>query len=324
MLRRDLHTCIHRHLSGPSAMWKSIRKLFKATNENSSARRFRVLILGPANAGKTTLLERLTDSPAGAAIVTRNGKRVKEVPRGYDQRGIHNVDDEITYASNPTFVFHDSGGFEAGGVKEVEAVWKFIQKRSLASPSQQLHAIWLCIPTDNDRPFGFLHSGFFTKSTAKVPVVGIFTKLDGRRTKVEIEVLGPAPSPSDFHDQAQVVDQKVAEFVNGLETRFRKEQYPPAGFIGVGDMDEVSEQSIASCNELLEVTMDALPHETQRSLLGLTVWKRNRRIHTAYVLKHVLHAGAEGNIMVKTPQPVQDEESELCTDKGFRILMVSE
>jgi hypothetical protein len=39
-------------------------------------RRFRVLILGPANAGKTTLLERLTDSPAGAAIVTRNGKRV--------------------------------------------------------------------------------------------------------------------------------------------------------------------------------------------------------------------------------------------------------
>ena len=43
------------------------------TNRNS---RFRVLILGPANAGKTTLLERLTDSPAGAAIVTRNGRRV--------------------------------------------------------------------------------------------------------------------------------------------------------------------------------------------------------------------------------------------------------
>ena len=70
-------------------------------------RRFRVLILGPANAGKTTLLERLTDSPAGAAIVTRNGQRVilhfplcsysgliysfisqiEEVPRGDDQVG---------------------------------------------------------------------------------------------------------------------------------------------------------------------------------------------------------------------------------------------
>ncbi|KAF9506468.1 hypothetical protein BS47DRAFT_1333835 [Hydnum rufescens UP504] len=301
-------------------MWKSIRKLFKADSD----KRFRVLILGPANAGKTTLLERLTDSPAGAAKVTRNGKRVKEVPRGYDQRGTHNIDDEITYASNPAFIFHDSGGFEAGGVEELEAVWKFIRKRSLASPLKQLHAIWLCIPTDNDRPLGFLQSGLFSESTASVPVIGIFTKLDGRRTKVEIEVLGPAPSPSDFRDHAQEVDQKVAEFVNGLETQFRNEQYPPAGFIRVGNMDEVSMRSIALCDQLLLVTMDALPHETQRSLLRLTVWKRNRRIHTMFVLKRVLHAGTEGSIVARTQQPVQDEESELCADKGFRILMVSE
>ncbi|KAF9505996.1 hypothetical protein BS47DRAFT_1353401 [Hydnum rufescens UP504] len=86
-------------------MWKSIRKHFKLPNkltkkgfikkavpgeqvpdeQNRVTRRFRVLILGPANAGKTTLLERLTDSPAGASIVTRNGKRIEEVPRGYDQ-----------------------------------------------------------------------------------------------------------------------------------------------------------------------------------------------------------------------------------------------
>jgi len=226
-------------------MWKYIRKLFKASNKDTD-RRFRVLILGPANAGKTTLLERLTDSPAGAAIVARNGKRVKGAPRGYDQRGIHNIDDEITYASNPAFVFHDSGGFEAGGVKEVEAVWKFIRKRSLVSPSQQLHAIWLCIPTDNDRPFGFLQSGFFSKSTASVPVIGIFTKLDGRRIKVEIEVLGPTPSPSDFHDRAQEVDREVAGFINGLQTQFRNEQYPPAGFIEVGSMYTLSKQQFGT------------------------------------------------------------------------------
>jgi hypothetical protein len=45
----------------------AIRRVYK---------RFRVLVLGPANAGKTTLLERLSDSPAGAATVTRDGKRV--------------------------------------------------------------------------------------------------------------------------------------------------------------------------------------------------------------------------------------------------------
>jgi len=86
-------------------------------------------------------------------------------------------------------------------------------------------------------------------------------------------------------------------------------------------MDEVSERSTASCNKLLRVTMDALPHETQRSLLGLTVWKRNRRVHTIYVLRRVLHAGAEGNIVVRAQQPGNDEESELRADRGFRILM---
>jgi hypothetical protein len=45
-------------------------------NTHDTSARFRVLILGPANAGKTTLLERLTQSPAGAAIVYRNGQRV--------------------------------------------------------------------------------------------------------------------------------------------------------------------------------------------------------------------------------------------------------
>ncbi|KAF9520439.1 hypothetical protein BS47DRAFT_1387458 [Hydnum rufescens UP504] len=210
------------------------------SDEESSVKRFRVLILGPANAGKTTLLERLTDSPAGAAIVTRNGKLVKQDPKGHDQRGIHIIDDEITYASDPAFVFHDSGGFEAGGVEEVEAVWKFIRKRSLASPSQQLHAIWLCIPTDNDRPFEFLQLGFFSESTASVPVIGIFTKLDGRRTKVEVEVLGPSPSPPDFLNCGQEVEWKVAEFINRLEMRFQKQKYPPAGFIRVGSMHTLS------------------------------------------------------------------------------------
>jgi hypothetical protein len=136
-----------------------------------------------------------------------------------------------------------------------------------------------------------------------VPVIGIFTKLDGRETKVMSEVVGPDPSQSDFLDCVPKVEQKVAEFVNGLETQFQDHQHPPAGFIRVRsmytlsepqfwhlnswlkDMDTVSEQSAASCNQLLRATMDALPHETERELLRLTVWKRNRRVHTIYVLK---------------------------------------
>jgi len=152
-------------------------------------------------------------------------------------------------------------------------------------------------------------------------VIGIFTKLDGRKTKIMTEVLGPAPAPSDFLDRAPEVEQKVAEFVNGLETQFRNQRYPPAGFLSVGEMHEVTERSIALCNQLLQTTMDSLPDETQRSLLGLTVWKRNRRIHTIYVLQQVLGGGVKENIMTKVPGPGKDEESLLCADKGFRILM---
>jgi len=67
--------------------------------------------------------------------------------------------------------------------------------------------------------------------------------------------------------------------------------------------------------------LDALPPGTQRSLLELTVWKRNRWVHTIYVLERVLGGGAKGNIMTRTPGPGEDEETQLRADSRFRILM---
>jgi len=255
--------------------------------------------------------------------VTRNGQRITEVPKGYDQRGIHNVEDEIRYASNSDFVFHDSCGFEAGGADEVKAVWRFIRTRSSASPSQQLHAIWLCIPTDNDRPLNILKSGFFSEPTASVPVIGVFTKLDGRLAKARTAVLGPNPSRSHYLHPPPEIEQKVDEFIDGLEKEFRNQPYAPFAFIRVGKMHEESEESVASCNGLLQTTMGALPNGTQRLLLGLTIWKRNRWSHTVYVLEQVLKAAAAavGNII---SGPGEDEESVLRADEGFKILMVSD
>ena len=88
------------------------------------------------------------------------------------------------------------------------------------------------------------------------------------------DVLGPNPSPSDFIHPPPEVKQKVAAFIAGLETEFRNLEYPPAAFISVGstyilseyycwnsslsvqDMHEDSEQSLVSCNQLLQLTVD--------------------------------------------------------------------
>ncbi|KAJ7110845.1 hypothetical protein C8R44DRAFT_633677 [Mycena epipterygia] len=126
--------------------------------------KFRVLILGRANAGKTTILERLAGAAISEAEVRRDGEILP------DQRGLHNVEDEICFPSRPGFVFHDSRGIEAGSAEELSTVQRFVENRSSTTDLRnQLHAIWyggrlcfiqvgisytfprMCIPLDESR-----------------------------------------------------------------------------------------------------------------------------------------------------------------------------
>jgi hypothetical protein len=61
------------------------------------------------------------------------------------QRGEHNIDNQLIFKSNPEFIFHDSRGFEAGTVNELELVKEFIRDRAdTRELPDQLHAIWYC------------------------------------------------------------------------------------------------------------------------------------------------------------------------------------
>jgi hypothetical protein len=61
------------------------------------------------------------------------------------QRGEHDINNQLIFKSNPDFIFHDSRGFEAGTVDELELVKKFIRDRADTKElSDQLHAIWYC------------------------------------------------------------------------------------------------------------------------------------------------------------------------------------
>jgi hypothetical protein len=59
------------------------------------------------------------------------------------QRGIHDIEYQLIFRSNPQFIFHDSRGFESGSLEEIETVKSFITKCARSQElSEQLHAIW--------------------------------------------------------------------------------------------------------------------------------------------------------------------------------------
>jgi hypothetical protein len=59
------------------------------------------------------------------------------------QRGLHDIETQFMFKSNPRFVFHDSRGFEAGAIDEFNMVQGFIAKRERQSAQRyRLHVIW--------------------------------------------------------------------------------------------------------------------------------------------------------------------------------------
>ena len=162
-----------------------LRELFVETLrgliEHYRCPHFRILIIGRANAGKTTILEKLCGGVMGGQpiiVFDKMGKLdiipmyflifysqvknwnflnfiwyhqwrwINSLPWVYSlialnhQRGLHDIEDQITYDGS-NFIFHDSQGFESGAKEEIQVVWDFIEKRSAATKMKdQLHSIW--------------------------------------------------------------------------------------------------------------------------------------------------------------------------------------
>ena len=137
--------------------------------------RFRILVIGRANAGKTTLLQRVCNTTEDPCIYDENNKNLVSVHRPEDeycfltfftslnlpqrystcfrcllacltlpiQRGIHDIHRPFTFRSNPGFIFHDSPGFETGDEKQLHEVLSFLDKKAKSNDvDDQLHAIW--------------------------------------------------------------------------------------------------------------------------------------------------------------------------------------
>ncbi|KAH9942686.1 hypothetical protein B0H21DRAFT_696180 [Amylocystis lapponica] len=150
-------------------------------------RHFRILIMERANAGKTTILQKVCNvNPDTKPIVhDKEGEKVAIwlLLVHCIKRGDHNIEHQITYEGS-AFIFHDSCGVEAGSKEELERVQDFISERSShAQLKEQLHAIWYCISLDNDRPVTSADEDFFKDYAGKAPVIVIFTKFEALTVK---------------------------------------------------------------------------------------------------------------------------------------------
>ncbi|KAF8329965.1 hypothetical protein F5887DRAFT_896122 [Amanita rubescens] len=215
---------------------------------------FRILVIGRANAGKTTILEKVCGVPKGTKpiIYDENGKL----------RGLHDIGHQITFPGS-NFIFHDSQGFESGSTEELEIAWEFIEKRSAETElKNHLHAIWYCIPMDSPRPIKPEELEFFNKGTGRVPSVVIFTKFDGQIAS-EFVNLTDAKDEDKWErarEIAEITFQKV------YLPKVLDAKYPPKAYVLLEDMDLPEK----NCAELTQQTADAIDDDSIHQLFVLT------------------------------------------------------
>ncbi|KAJ7737954.1 hypothetical protein B0H16DRAFT_1664692 [Mycena metata] len=235
-----------------------------AIDVRSKCQHFRILVIGRANAGKTTLLKKVCMSVEDPEIFGPDGKR-----------GIHDIENQLIFKSNRGFIFHDSRGFESGSIEETNKVKEFIARRAATnSLQQQLHAI-----CDTNRPLLKADEDFLdTDIRGKVPVIVIFTKFDGLATRAFQELRENQYSRSEAHRRMEQHAEKLltTEFIEPLKSR----NFPPSAYLHLANMHEES----TNCNELIEKTAKALTDDNLR-LLFVSVQQNNVDVSVKYAVQ---------------------------------------
>ncbi|KAI6100891.1 hypothetical protein EV401DRAFT_2061473 [Pisolithus croceorrhizus] len=255
--------------------------------------RFRVLIIGRANAGKTTILQRVCKTTEVPQVHDKDGKEVDIRVQGSLERGEHDIENEITFRSNPRYVFHDSRGFEAGRIDELKKVKSFLEGRAKAPKlADRIHAIWYCIPmTDRARALTTAEDTFFSIcGTSNVPVIAVFSKMDGLDAVAYQQLQKEGKNKLDAKSMAPERAMKI--FDNGdYVQRLLAMKYPPLDHVCLREMDKEN----ADCRGLIECTATALKDETLERLL-VSTQQTNMGICITYAINRTLRRYLGSNI----------------------------
>ncbi|KAG1898890.1 uncharacterized protein F5891DRAFT_1147864 [Suillus fuscotomentosus] len=225
--------------------------------------RFRILIIGRANAGKTTILQRVCNTRDNPQIYDSAGEKIDlEVLAASKSRELHDIHNEMVFQSNPGFVFHDPRGFEAGSESEFDKVKAFIADHSKETKiTKRLHVIWYCIPMDEaSRSFTAAENKFFSQcDTGSIPVIVLFTKFDALYDVAYSQLKKEGRSRKDAKEMAQKRAEET--FANGTQLKFLQNvRWPPRGHVCLPNMnkDDANPRPLIECtagtldDELLE------------------------------------------------------------------------
>jgi GTP-binding protein EngB required for normal cell division len=246
--------------------------------------RFRILVIGRANAGKTTLLQRVCNTTEDPCIFDDNGKNLLEPTAA---RGIHDIYRPFAFRSNPQFIFHDSPGFESGDEKQLQDVLSFIEQKSKSTEvDDQLHAIWFCLVLNKSRPLFPLETAFFeTARAGKVPVIAIFTKFDD----LMYQVCDMDDMDLDDMDLDDNATRRIAE--KEVEEKFRKPlnacTFPPRADVCFEALhtDETGKHQ-DQVKALIEKTASSLD-DTALKMLFVSVQQNNINLSVRYAIHYV-------------------------------------
>ncbi|KAG2051852.1 hypothetical protein BDR06DRAFT_938403, partial [Suillus hirtellus] len=249
----------------------------KAQDLRRMIRRFRVLIMGRANAGKMTILQKVCNTADQPEIYDPNGKKVRVMICGIHpltdaQCGNHDITNEMMFKSTPGFVFHDSCGFEAGSEEDFENMKKFISEHAHATElEERIHTIWYCIPMDDlSRTFQRSEEKFFQEcDTGHVPVVAVFTKFEALRPFTYGEIKKQLQGVSD-EERSKRIAERVEELFTKTGVLGRlcvpENLVHPNSYVRLQNMNKQN----TNCDTLLESTTFALDDGELQSCLVST------------------------------------------------------
>ncbi|KAI5988205.1 GTP-binding protein, partial [Pisolithus albus] len=257
-------------------------------------RRFRILVMGRANSGKTTILQRVCNTTDQPEIYNGKGEKVDAaVVQSSLTRGHHNIEDELVFQSSPGFVFHDSSGFESGSEEQFDLMKKFVRDRAKTTKlDERIHAIWFCIPlSDSHRMVMAAERKFFDEcDTGHVPVILLLTKADTLSLQAVGELMGQGMSAGEAMKGAgKVAEKMLHDRLETVKGWLNEKSFPPKDYLSLTGM----QQEGAECTPLLTCTANALKGEGLQQLLISTQQSNLELCMEFAIMRYVIRLAAK-------------------------------